>query len=671
MLPLTRSRNRSRFFPPFSPASLFSAGEQGAWYDPSDFSTLFTDSAGTTPVTAVEQFVGLMLDKSKGLVGSTKYGEVFGASGAAGNYFSSPDSSAASITGDIDIRIKASLNDWTPGLERYLVSKWAATGGGNTSYIVGLTPSGALTLIWSTTGSNTISRTSTATLGLSDGATKWVRCTLDVNNGAGGHDVKFFTSNDGTAWVQLGSTITTAGTTSIFDSTAAVNVAGFNSGNVNSIESGKYYRVQILNGIDGTVAVDFDPTRYISGSTFTSATGEVWTLNGLTRIVPDGNHAFQTTSAKRPKLAARYNLLTRTEEFNDAVWDKLNGVTIASSAVTPPISGASVSKLIAPNSTGTLRVLRQVLTTGVNGASYTASAYLQFVPGEFQWVRMLATDAGSVWFDIQNGVIGTQTGATGTLTNVGNGWYRCTITATASSTNIYSYVLLADADNSTTATGNGVKGVLISAADLRPASQATGLIGPTYQRVVDAATYDAVGFLPYLQFDGLSWSMGTNSINPGAVDKAQVFAGVRKLSDAAQGAVAEFSATIASNNGTFLLAAPDGATQTYGFDSKGTTQVDAVASSLAAPRTNVVTGLADIAGDSCVIRVDGAVADTETGDQGTGNFLTYPLFIGGRNNASLFFNGWLSSLIVRFGANLSQSQIEATEAWVNGKTGAY
>lgn len=48
----------------FSPASLFAAGEQGAWYDPSDFSTLFQDSAGTTPVTAVGQPVGLMRDKS-------------------------------------------------------------------------------------------------------------------------------------------------------------------------------------------------------------------------------------------------------------------------------------------------------------------------------------------------------------------------------------------------------------------------------------------------------------------------------------------------------------------------------------------------------------------------------------------------------------------------------
>jgi len=52
----------------FSPRALFAAGAQGVWYDPSDFSTLFQDSAGTTPVTAVGQPVGLMLDKSKGLI---------------------------------------------------------------------------------------------------------------------------------------------------------------------------------------------------------------------------------------------------------------------------------------------------------------------------------------------------------------------------------------------------------------------------------------------------------------------------------------------------------------------------------------------------------------------------------------------------------------------------
>mgnify|MGYP003641774913 CR=1 FL=1 len=48
----------------FGVNSLFANDEEGAWYDPSDLSTLFQDSAGTTPVTTAGQPVGLMLDKS-------------------------------------------------------------------------------------------------------------------------------------------------------------------------------------------------------------------------------------------------------------------------------------------------------------------------------------------------------------------------------------------------------------------------------------------------------------------------------------------------------------------------------------------------------------------------------------------------------------------------------
>ena len=46
---------------------LFKNGEQGFFYDPNDLSTMFQDAAGTVPVTAVGQPVGLVLDKSKGL----------------------------------------------------------------------------------------------------------------------------------------------------------------------------------------------------------------------------------------------------------------------------------------------------------------------------------------------------------------------------------------------------------------------------------------------------------------------------------------------------------------------------------------------------------------------------------------------------------------------------
>jgi len=50
--------------PPFDPLDLFKAGEKGGWYDPSDMSSLFQDSAGTIPVTANNQPVGMMKDKS-------------------------------------------------------------------------------------------------------------------------------------------------------------------------------------------------------------------------------------------------------------------------------------------------------------------------------------------------------------------------------------------------------------------------------------------------------------------------------------------------------------------------------------------------------------------------------------------------------------------------------
>jgi len=48
----------------FNPASLFASGERGPWYDFSDLSTMFQDAAGTTPVTANGDPLGLVLDKS-------------------------------------------------------------------------------------------------------------------------------------------------------------------------------------------------------------------------------------------------------------------------------------------------------------------------------------------------------------------------------------------------------------------------------------------------------------------------------------------------------------------------------------------------------------------------------------------------------------------------------
>ena len=49
----------------FSPSALFQTGDILLWYDPSDLSTMFKDTAGTQPVTADGDSVALILDKGQ------------------------------------------------------------------------------------------------------------------------------------------------------------------------------------------------------------------------------------------------------------------------------------------------------------------------------------------------------------------------------------------------------------------------------------------------------------------------------------------------------------------------------------------------------------------------------------------------------------------------------
>ena len=177
-----------------------------------------------------------------------------------------------------------------------------------------------------------------------------------------------------------------------------------------------------------------------------------------------------------------------------------------------------------------------------------------------------------------------------------------------------------------------------------------------------------------LAFDGVDDWLSTASINFTSTDKMTVFAGVRKLSDAAVGFVAELSNDANLNGNAFWIAAPTGSNNSsYGFFSKGTiTSYPGQAVSLLfnSPTTNVLAGIGDIAADSQILRVNGAQVASNTADQGTGNFGNYPLYIGRRGGTTAPFNGHLYSLIVR-GAQSTAQQIASAEAWVNTKTGAY
>lgn len=200
--------------------------------------------------------------------------------GVSGEYPSTPDTPANSIPGDIDIRGRVALADWTPGALNVVASKWST----GQEYISYINSTGNLQLDVSLSGGNEFPSSSVA-LGMVDGDILWVRYTRETGSG----DVRFWTADGAIVnpvaddFVQLGSTIsTTAG--DLTSSTEPLEVGSF--GATDGPLTGAVYRVQIRDGIDGSVEFDADFTNLtieeLEAGTFveSSANAAVVTLNG-------------------------------------------------------------------------------------------------------------------------------------------------------------------------------------------------------------------------------------------------------------------------------------------------------------------------------------------------------------------------------------------------------
>jgi hypothetical protein len=173
----------------------------------------------------------------------------------------------------------------------------------------------------------------------------------------------------------------------------------------------------------------------------------------------------------------------------------------------------------------------------------------------------------------------------------------------------------------------------------------------------------------YLSFNGSNqWMQTAAAVNFSSTDEMSVFAGVRKVSDAAIGFVIEHTTSRAANNGAFTLA--HGADAGFGYSSKGTVSATAeVVSGITAPTNRVFTALSDISADSIVFRANGAQIATSAGDQGTGNYANAVVYFGARAGSSLFFNGLVFSTIIR-GASTSGTLLTRTEQYVARQTPA-
>lgn len=535
--------------------ALFSSSEPGAWYDPSDMSTLFQDAAGTTPVTAVEQPVGRMLDKSNGLVLGDEL----------------------VVNGDF-----TSDTIWTKG------AGWAIANG--------------KAVATSVAAFTSISQGGAALTG-----GKTYRIILNVSQ------------------------VTAGGVFIIFSGGTSANTPAFTAAGTYTV---------FLTANTGNVNV-------LISSNASGFTGAVESIS--VREIP-GNHATQATTTKRPVYSRRVNLLTKTEQFEDGVWFKVEygggtpPIVIANDA-SGPASDGFADKVTFSAGAGAQSILLTLAAFSL--ATYRSVLCLKAAsPGDVGKIIAIRHAAGTAYLLI-------------TLTADYQVISR-NETAPAAFGGSLDIALRPDVG-----TSSGEVSIHLAYASLTLATDAH----LPYQRVNTATDYDAdpAKFPAYLRFDGVDDAMQTGNINFTSTDKMTVWAGVTKLSDAAAGILLESSVNVSSNSGAFYITAPEmPGVSSFAFRSRGslfTMPVNLYGN--AAPISRVVAAIGDIGGDISTIRAGGASA-TNAEDQGTGNYGNYPLYVGARAGTLYFFNGRLYSLIVR-GAQTNLSQIEAAERYIKQK----
>ena len=564
--------------PAFSPSTLFSTTAIGIWLDPSDLSTMFSDRAGTTPVTTPGTVVGLRLDKSKGLaLGAELVTNGDFSSGTTG--WSAAGNAGISAVGG---RLRIERTD-TTNFPRALFN------------ITGLT-AGKSYLVTGQTFSNGIS------------------CKIDVPGAnavpfsAADRNLSFYFHNGGT--------------------TITVEV--------------------VFNGGAGAIGAFIEAD------------------NISVRELP-GNHAVAPTDAARPTYGVepkggRRNLLTWSEGFDNAVWAK-PGVTVTQSA------GAEWA--FTPTVTNNTKNVTQSVVAGS-----TAAISIEAKPsGYTKLVLQIATGITAI-FDL-SAITATVTGGTGTASIVasGDGYYRCTTVPTAVTAGTRNFdMFVANASNATSFAGDGTSAILVRRPQVELGSTATA-----YQRVTTAydVTESGVATTHYVQYDGSDDSMSTAAIDFTATDKMSVFAGVRKLSDAGFGVVAELGAgqnTAGSFGVGVGTANGDASRRTWSMSHEGSSlEVVAAAAVYPSPDSRVQTSLFDRSqatqASELQMRLNGSAQTLvfNNSSLSSGNYGTYPLFVGRRNNASLSFSGKDYGLIV-VGKAASAGEITDTETWLAAKT---
>ena len=273
----------------------------------------------------------------------------------------------------------------------------------------------------------------------------------------------------------------------------------------------------------------------------------------------DANGIIQTAAAGEPRYTydpvtgkelgllveeSRTNLVTYSEDFNNAAWLKSNTTVTANNAVAP--DGTSTADKVIEDSADSSHYVRTSVTV-LPSTRYTYSIYAK--AAERSKIK-LSLGQSTAWgspcsaiFDLNTGTVVSIQSATANVTasiqQLGNGWYRCVMSADRNA-NIaagFAYAHLLDAAGVNPYQGDGTSGVYIWGCQISTGSFPTSYIptsGSTVSRDPDTVTLTNDNLYNNSQFDivndpfGMSAGSDTltllpSAFNSSAIKRATVF----------------------------------------------------------------------------------------------------------------------------------------------------
>jgi hypothetical protein len=273
-----------------------------------------------------------------------------------------------------------------------------------------------------------------------------------------------------------------------FDVATAFSTTGISNGRASWFKS--YEGIDITISYTGTrwratYAVDGDEIIYLaepgsewrpdqaawSGGDISVTTSSTFGIVKAANNEPRFDHDPVTGVCKGLLIEeGRTNLYQQSEVFNDSFWTKTRS-SITADATTAPDGTLTADKLLEDTTASNTHTISSAVTPPAT--AHTLSVFAK--KGERTWI-VLRLGGTNTFFNLDDGTIAAGSVNSPTITNFGNGWYRCAVT---SSSGTQGQFWLATNSTTTSYTGDGTSGLFIWGAQLEAGSFPTSYIPTT------------------------------------------------------------------------------------------------------------------------------------------------------------------------------------------------